>query len=139
MNSIEKTNMTRLTCSESRFDCSHFNSIRKHCIFKQSNPSVQCPVKTFFLRSQGRNNCLLALAQLGKHVAKILCYDIDQFVKEGLMKTERATVAYRSTKDATQYITTPLIRGLDSISNREVEATDMVCDDTKGDVHLALF
>ena len=45
----------------------------------------------------------------GKHVPHRFSHHIDEFEKEGLVKTQRAAIANRATQDATQNVTTAFV------------------------------
>ena len=64
-------------------------------MFEYVNSDVQSFVKRLFFAANRVLNRFLLRADFGKDFAHCLCHDLDQFEKERLVKTERATVTHR--------------------------------------------
>ena len=72
-------------------------------------PLSRCFIKGFFFATNCVLDLLLLRPEFWKNVAHRFCHDVNKFGKEGLVETERASVADCATQNATQNITATFI------------------------------
>ena len=89
-----------------------------------------------FLDLYDTGDILGALTQVSIVSLVLLDNGLNNLEQEGIIDTQELAVTGCTTQQAAQNITTALVAGQNAVSDHEGRSTDMVGDDTEGNIHL---
>ena len=106
----------------------------RNFVFEQCDSLIERLIETFFFAMQRFSDHGLFGAQFWKDIAHRARENVNQFVKEGLVKPKRPSVANSATQDAAKDVTATFVARLDAVGDRETQRADVIGDDAKRDV-----
>ena len=110
-----------------------------HILLEDFHTLIDSLIEAVLLDGKNLKDIILLIHQLRICFAAAGDNSLGKLCKEFTLNTQKLAMARRTTQQSSQYIAAPFVGGQNAVCGHDCNGTDMVCDDTNGNVNLMLL